>query len=158
MRENRAGSCAKMEAHSLTRAETGGEDNNLSSLLDMTLPGTLRSLIHWHICTLDVSFVRETTAGWGGADCSIEGQSSEFTAWMCWDEGPQPDREVNDAVYLSLVCRGWERDARAGLLLVLTRRGARAERERGSICGDHWTQMMKTLMHMIKKTAVHKND
>lgn len=96
--------------------------------------------------------------GGGGADCSIEGQSSEVTARMCWDEGPQLDREVNDVVYLSLVCRGRERDAHSGLLFVLTHRGARAERERGNICGDHWTQMMKVLMQMINKTAIHKND
>lgn len=62
MRENRAGSCVKMEAHSSERAEGGGEDNDLSSLLDTTL----RSLIHRHLCTLDVSFVRATAAGGGG--------------------------------------------------------------------------------------------
>lgn len=97
-------------------------------------------------------------AGGGDADCSMEGQSSEVTAQMCWDEGPQPDREFNDVVYLSLICRGRERDAYSGLLFVLTHRGARAERERGSICADHWTQMMKVLMHMINTTAVHKKD
>lgn len=159
MTKNRAGSCGKMEAHSLKRAETGGEDNNLSSLLDMTLPGTLRSLIHRHLCTLDASFVRATTAwGRGSADCSLQGQSSEVTAQMCWDEGPQPDWEVNDVVYLSLVCRGWDRDAHSRLLFVLTHRGTRAERERGSICGDHWTQMMKVLMQMVNKAAVHESD
>lgn len=59
----------KMEAHSSEGAEGGGEDNDLSSLLD----STLRSLIHRHLCTLDVSFGRATAAGgvggqggWGG--------------------------------------------------------------------------------------------
>lgn len=101
---------------------------------------------------------QQTEGGGGGADCSTEGQSGEVTVRMCWDEGPQPDREVNDVVYLCLLCRGRERDAHSWLLFVLTHRGARAERERGNICGDHRTQMMKVLMQMINKTAIQWKD
>lgn len=75
MRENRAGSCVKMEAHSSERAEGGGEDNDLSSLLDTTL----RGLIHRRLCTLDVSFVRATAAGGeGGVRSSPLRRWSEF--------------------------------------------------------------------------------
>lgn len=115
MSENRTGSCAKVEAHSLKRAETGGEDVNPWWLSDRACPGTATSLNHGCLCTLDVSFPRGTTAGrggreegWGGSGryCSIGGQSSKVTLQMCWDEGPRPDRGVNDDVYLCLVCRG----------------------------------------------------
>lgn len=64
-----------MEAHSLKRAETEGEDDNLSSSGDVTL----RSLIHRHLCTLDVSFVRAKTAGGEGESP----HSSKVTVRMC---------------------------------------------------------------------------
>lgn len=55
------------------------------------------------------------------ADCSIEGQSSEFPDHECAEmRGSKPDREVNDVVYLSLVGGGRERDAHSELRFVLT--------------------------------------
>lgn len=74
-----------MEAHSSERAEGGGEDNDLSSLLDTTL----RGLIHRHLCTLDVSFVRATAAGGGRegrrgrGQVLAAGQSSKVAVQMC---------------------------------------------------------------------------
>lgn len=63
-----------MEAHSLKRAETGGEDNNLLALSYCPTLG----LVHPQLCTLNVSFVRATTAGGGGEGGQVLTAASQF--------------------------------------------------------------------------------
>lgn len=142
-----------MEAHSLKRAETGGEDNNLSSV--RAFPGRWEA---WFIGIFAPWMSRlweqqQPRAG-GLADCSTGGQSSAVTRKCAEMRG----RSLTEKLMMLFTFLSFAEDGNG----TPTRGSSSFSRTQahvlsGNVCGDHWTQM-KIMMHMMNKTATHKSD